>query len=63
MKMIQYKLTNKGLEIIRYIPFIVLEQLAGGEEDSTSFEMFESSSSPGQIILKGGQNGKVKRNC
>lgn len=59
--MIQYKLTNKGLEIMRYLPFIVLGQPDGGGENS--YDVFESSSSPGQIELKGGENGKVKRNC
>ena len=43
--MIQYKLTNKGLEIMRYLPFIVLEQPAGGEADSVNTE---SLPSPGQ---------------
>jgi len=58
--MIQYKLTDKGLSIMRYLPFIVLRQPDGGGEDSTSDKEFESSSPPGQIKLKGGQDGKVR---
>ena len=48
--MMQYKLTDKGLKIMRYLPFIVQGQPAGGGEDS-----YESSSPPGQLNEKGGE--------
>ena len=46
--MIQYKFTKEGLEIIRYLPFIGLDQLAGEGVNSNEF------SSPSGQIKAGG---------
>lgn len=50
LQMIQYKLTGKGLEILRVI---VLEQQRWGGADS--YIAFESSTSP--KLIQGGKNG------
>lgn len=54
--MIQYKLTQEGLSVMRYLPFIVLGQPIGAGADSR--EHLESSAPVGHIELKGGKNGE-----
>ena len=52
-KMMQYKLTDKGLEIMRYLPFIVLGQPIGTGADS-----FESSAPVLKLNKKEVKNGE-----